>query len=201
MHGVQSGGREAGPRTWGFGLELVLRFGKQRAGGARPESQPPPGTAVARADPAWPCRVLVARAGDVLALPYSAEGPGGGRAAWERDVASSPPTMHTPARPGEQGGCCEGPRGDLSPRASRLHAAAQRSFCACWFARGAAWGPLVPGWPWSPGDARRGASSILHACPWHWELWEGGVSTLGTGRGGEDGEEWLQRGSLLVPGG
>lgn len=27
-----------------------------------------------------------------------------------------------------------------------------------------------------------------------------GVSTLGTGRGGEDGEEWLQRGSLLVPG-
>lgn len=41
MHRVQSGGRKAIPQTWVFGLELVLWFGKQRAGGARPESQPP----------------------------------------------------------------------------------------------------------------------------------------------------------------
>lgn len=40
------------------------------------------------------------------------------------------PPLHTPVRPGEQGGCCEGPSGDLSPRTSRLHAMAQRRFCA-----------------------------------------------------------------------
>lgn len=39
MHGIQSGGRKAIPQMWVFGLELVLRSAKWRAGGAHPERQ------------------------------------------------------------------------------------------------------------------------------------------------------------------
>lgn len=52
----------------------------------------------------------------------------------------APPPTHASSCPGEQGGSCEGPSGDLSPRASRLHAAAQRRFCEGQFVCGAAWG-------------------------------------------------------------
>lgn len=42
------------------------------------------------------------------------------------------PPLHTPVCSREQGGCCEGPSGDLSPQTSRLHTTAQRRFCAGW---------------------------------------------------------------------
>lgn len=113
--------------------------------------------------------------------------------------------LHTPSCPREQGGSCEGPSGDLSPRACWLHTTAQRHFCEGQFAHGPAWGAAHSRTAVSPRATWRGTLAMAHATLGEGCAAKRGVC-LGNGEGGKDGDtnctttmrtvaqtEWLQR--------
>lgn len=124
-------------------------------------------------------------------------------------MAQHLPPLHTPSCPREQGGSCEGPSGDLSPRACRLHTMAQRRFYEGQIAHGAAWGAAHSRAAVSPRATRRGTLAMVHTALGKGCAAKRGMC-VGNGEGGKDGDTncattvgmvaqtgWLQR-SLLV---
>lgn len=113
--------------------------------------------------------------------------------------------LHTPSCPREQGGSCEGPSSDLSPRACWLHTVAQRHFYEGQFAHRPAHSRVAV----SPMATQRGTSARVHMTLGKGCAAKRGVC-VGNGEGDKDGgtnratttrmvaqSEWLQR-SLLV---
>lgn len=116
--------------------------------------------------------------------------------------------LHTPYCPREQGGSCEGPLSDLSPRACWPHIVAQRRLCEGQSARGPEWGQLIPGWFCHPGPPVRGHQPCSTPPLGRVRCKEGCVWGMGRGQDGDTNcattttrrvaqTKWLQR-SLLV---